>query len=83
MKAPGESQGSVRCISRVPLEAEAAYRVGASRKAVVSSLTQSREEGGCGADYKRKKSLDFIEALVCRRQKVGKAGQDTQICEEC
>lgn len=66
VKAPGESHGAVRCLPRVPLEAGAACRVGASRKAVVSSLTQSMEEAGCGADCKKKKSLDFIVALVCR-----------------
>lgn len=57
MKAPGEAHGAVRCIPRVSLEVGAAYRVGASRKAVVSSLTQSREEAGCRADYKKKKRV--------------------------
>lgn len=57
VKAPGEAHGAVRCIPRVSLEVGAAYRVGASRKAVVSSLTQSREEEGCREDYKKKKRV--------------------------
>lgn len=36
---------------------------------MLSSFTQSKEEGeegGCGADCKKTKSLDFIVSLVCR-----------------
>lgn len=65
------------------MEAGVAFRVGASRKAVVSSLTQNREEAECRADYKKKKSLDFTVAIVCRAKAIDRKswpGQGTQLC---
>lgn len=66
VKAPGESQGAMRCIPRVPLEAGAAMTIVGSQEGCGSSLTQSRKEREYWADCKMKKSLDFIVALVCR-----------------